>query len=340
MIQKLFLAIAIIFMSSAVLAVDEPTGPVEAQFCFVDAPLENQHIDERPCKALSDSDRELVKKLQDAILPLPLLYRTTAANLYKIFIETDPSYFGYNGYAWYFDFSDIRAPAKPYMRLGKNKLDEIMTGKHTFTSKFREKITKLFIQPIPEADLIVESNFDYFTHLLAHELTHVIDIGNQLNYVDDVDCAAEIFKEEFVSYPCLMGVQSYSAYGWIDSLVEMIPANAPALKVLLPKIYCGDCTGSPYTIADLYPLISELYTVSPFLTLYDTMDPWEDLADAAALQLMANQFANPKLKVKVVKPDGQYAEFDVLARFKDPALTTKMNFVRTMINNNNLAITK
>lgn len=299
--------------------------------CFVQAPTGGQTIFNRPCQS---PDSQMVSALQETLAGLPPSYRQAAENIETLWIEVDSAYFKGNGYAWFRDFSDVRRPKRAYIRLAYQRLRDVMDGRLSSETLLRQKLTSLFKETISRQELSVETNVNWPQFLLLHEITHIIDISRQLNFVADEDCARRIFGNEFTACECEMSLTSFSRFSWRNSMVESTIGKDTALSQLLPKFYCPDCESSPLTRTELKPLLIGVHERTDFVSVYSTMDPWEDLADFAALTAIQKIQPNAFLRYTVRDPaESETWSHDVFERLKHPDLSAKRKFVDTLILN-------
>lgn len=160
-----------------------------------------------------------------------------------------------------------------------------------------------------------ENHLLYF--LVVHEFGHIFDFTNGLNPVGACKPA------EFGKKPteCAMSEAGWGGIGWLTNLRPK-PENDFALRHSLCFYWCNGNALSHAQVPDVY----EGFGTTDFLSLYATMNPWEDFAESFAFHFLAKRESTTfEIDTK------QIGTVDILEKFHSPALARKREYIRAFL---------
>lgn len=295
-----------------------------SRVCIAGHPQPGETIRTRRCTDAPDVYKE---KLAASLAKLPDNMIRMACHVQNVYIESDPEYFPYNGFAWFHDFEDrIREPRGAMVRISQKRFDEYIRGEWTLASLLKAKTLKIFGDGIDAYEIGYESTIDFLDYLMAHEFTHLVDLSNRLNAIADDGCARQFFFGEGMAANCEMEAGSFSNFSW-EGTRRPIMIKDGDFGPLLEKYYAGEKL-SPVQVFDF---VTYLAAKMNFITDYQLSDPFEDLAELTAFYLLTKNNPGAHLDLTVKSAQGREMHWDCATRLTASPLAAQIDYVERVV---------
>jgi hypothetical protein len=159
---------------------------------------------------------------------------------------------------------------------------------------------------------------DFLYFAIAHEFGHIFDFANDLNKIKS-ECLAQ--KLEGKTEDCEMADGSWGSISWLTESKARPENDFPNRSSLC--FY--SCNNNFIQSPNINKLYSDLY-FSEFISIYSTIQPWDDFADSLAYYLV-----DKNLNTKYIIDTQQGITFDIMMKLKSSTWNRKSNYIKNFL---------
>ncbi len=288
--------------------------------CLVDATMEGQEPEERPCLAGGETYAIYFEQLFDH---QPPALQRMFCSLDHIFIEKQ---FNATAYAGTRE-NEAGEIVGAVMGIRRSVLDEQLTLQHWASWKEQLSFGGIIEGYQVKADLpmvLTKSNpgaNDFLYFLVAHEFGHIFDFANGLN---ELECEGEEQEQELEEGQrpnCHFRANSWGAISW-KNLDEVKPTFAFYKREGLCFYACGETPLARNVVAKLY----HEFSAAGFISLYAATNAWDDFAETLAY-LLATKHTGMTYQIH----DQQGSSYDIAAKLYSPLLLEKREYLEKFL---------